>query len=153
MGALLPKVEESRVRAQDRQVRNRRDRQAPGLPLPRGHLRRRSRIRQYRGMVQLDSGRGAAAQGPALLSPAGREFGDHLHGLCLGAESAARQRERSGAPSPGEGAFLRPQGWPLRAAPAKGELVSGANLAEAPQKLESAVTVKRQPQIGQKTTS
>src|SRR5262249_6524126 len=59
---------------------------------------------------------------PALLPPAGRECGDHLYRLCVGAEPAAGWGERTGAPSPGEGAFLRPQGRPLRAQAAKGEL-------------------------------
>src|SRR5436305_3320061 len=79
----------------DRQIPDRADRSPPDFLVPGRDLRYRSGIQQYRGMVALDSGRRAAAQGPAVLSPAGGEFGIRIRRLCLGAEPVARRYRRA----------------------------------------------------------
>jgi hypothetical protein len=58
----------------DRQVSDRTDRPPPDLFLPGRDLRYRSGIQQYRGMVAVDPRGSPAAQGPAVLSSARREF-------------------------------------------------------------------------------
>src|SRR5258707_10811264 len=59
----------------DRQIPDRADRSPPDFFVPGRDLRYRSGIQQHRGMVAFHSGGRPAAQGPAVLSPAGGEFG------------------------------------------------------------------------------
>src|SRR5215510_11567957 len=54
-------------------------------------------------MADLDPRGDPAAQGPALLSPAGRERPHHLCRLCLGAEPAARRNRQALPPPDGAG--------------------------------------------------
>src|SRR6478672_3578755 len=75
----------------DRQISDRTDRPPPGLFVPGRDFRYRSGIQQYRGMVAVDSRGCPAAQGPAILSPARREFGFGIRGLCFRAEPVARR--------------------------------------------------------------
>ena len=58
-------------------------------------------LQQHRGVVPGDSGGDPAAQGSAVLSPAGRERGVLLRRLCVGAESADRRQRRAGRAPPG----------------------------------------------------
>ncbi len=87
-------------------VRNRRRGAPPALPLPRRHLRRRSRVRQHRGMVAGHPRGDPPAQGPALLPPPRRERGERLHRLREPAEPGARGTPGARA-SPGGAAALR----------------------------------------------
>src|SRR5262245_58036884 len=84
-----------------RQVSDRADRPPPGVFVPGRDFRHRSRVQQHRGMVAVDSGRGAAAQGPAVLSLARGKFRDGIRRLCLRAESAARRFRRADPPFAG----------------------------------------------------
>src|SRR5690348_12373149 len=59
-------------------------------------------------MVPGDPGRGAAAQGSAVLSSVRRERRDRVHRLCVGAEPAAGQLRGAG-PSPTGRRGLRPR--------------------------------------------
>ena len=65
--------------------------QPPGLPVSWRDLQRRPGLRQYRGMVAVDSRGGAALEGPAVLPPLCREHRQPVRRLCLGAESVARR--------------------------------------------------------------
>src|ERR1700755_2833824 len=58
----------------NRQIPDRTDRPPPDIFVPGRDLRYRSGIQQYRGMVAFHSRRRAAAQGPAVLPSARREF-------------------------------------------------------------------------------
>src|ERR1700709_2425030 len=79
----------------DRQISDRADRPPPDLFVPGRDLRYRSGIQQYRGMVVIDSRGRPAAQGPAVLSPARREFGIGIRRLRFRAESVARRFRRT----------------------------------------------------------
>src|SRR5215469_15951209 len=69
-------------------------------------------------MVAVDSGRGQAVKGSAVLSPAGRERSIDLRGLRLRAESAARRHRRTGRTPAYLADFRELPAGPLSAAPA-----------------------------------
>ena len=89
---------------------------APPVSVPRRGLRYRSGIQQYRGVVPIHPGRGAPAQGPAVLSSVRGERGERVHRLCVGAESAAGHFRRAGAPSAGRRGVRKGSRWRLPAA-------------------------------------
>src|SRR5258708_11860838 len=79
----------------NRQISDWADRTAPDLFVPGRDLRYRSGIQQYRGMVVVDSRRGPAAQGSAVLSSAGREFRNRIRRLCFRTKPFARRFRRA----------------------------------------------------------
>src|SRR3984893_2556469 len=79
----------------DRQISDRTNRPPPDLFVPGRDLRYRPGLQQYRGMVVVDSRGGPAAQGSAVLSSAGREFGIRIRRLRLRAEPVARRFRRT----------------------------------------------------------
>src|SRR5258706_15014791 len=68
-------------------------------------------------MVALDPRGSPAAQGSAVLSPAGREFGIRIRGLCLRTEPAAGRVRRADPAFAGRGDFR--QGQVRRLSPAQ----------------------------------
>src|SRR5947209_9674839 len=85
----------------NRKIPDRTDRSPPGFFVPGRDLRYRSGVQQHRGMVALDPGGRAAAQGPAVLSLARRKFRVGVRRLCLGAEPSAGRLRRADPPLPG----------------------------------------------------
>ena len=83
---------DSRVRAK---FRHRPGGAPPGLPVPRRDLRRRSGLREHRGMVARHPRGDPAAEGPALLPPLRRERGQRVHRLRVGAEPRCPTRPAS----------------------------------------------------------
>src|ERR1700712_5010980 len=79
----------------DRQIPDRADRSPPDFFIPGRDLRYRSGIQQHRGMVALHPGGRPAAQGPAVLSSARREFRIRIRRLRFGAEPVARRFRRA----------------------------------------------------------
>src|SRR5882672_3262907 len=78
----------------DRQISDWTNRPSPDLFVPGRDLRYRSGVQQHRGVVAVDPRGSAAAQGPAVLSPARREFGVGIRRLRLRAEPVARRFRR-----------------------------------------------------------
>src|SRR3954447_6784179 len=107
----------------DRQIPDRTDRSPPDLFVPRRDLRYRSGIQQHRGMVALDPGGRPAAQGPALLSSARREFRIRIRRLCLGAEPVAGRFRRTDPALAGPRDFRQGQIRQLPAAQSLAELI------------------------------
>src|SRR4051794_8252188 len=116
----------------DRQIPDRADRSPPDFFVPGRDLRYRSGIQQHRGMVALDSGGRPAAQGPAVLPSARREFRIRIRRLRLRAEPVARRFRRADPALAGRRDFRQGQIRQLSAAQSFTELIRRSPLLCSP---------------------
>ena len=102
------------------------------VPVPRHHFRHRPDLQQHRGMVAVDPRRGAPAQGPALLSPAGRE----------------RSTPSTSPTCPSRTCCPTPPGAPLRH-PQVGELFALERRRQLPAAVPAAAALSIRPDVAE----